>query len=121
MTPQRDEALHSLRLADHDIAAFEALLQHPEVHPAMACFHAQQAIEKSRKAVLFSRSVEFRRTHDLLELANLLKRLDPDFLKVAQVLEPIRGGLPLRRDGAPRAGHSGFGRGRQSDARMGGS
>jgi HEPN domain-containing protein len=52
MTPHRDEALRSLRTADHDIAAFEALMQHPEVHPAMACFHAQQAIEKCLKAVL---------------------------------------------------------------------
>ena len=64
MTPHRDEAQRSLRLADHDIVAFEALMQHPEVHPARACFHAQRAIEKSLKAVLVSRQVEFRRTHD---------------------------------------------------------
>ena len=74
MTPHREEALRSLRMADHDIAAFEALLQHPEVHPAMSCFHAQQAIEKCLKAVLFSRLVEFRRTHDLTELSDLLVR-----------------------------------------------
>ena len=73
MTPHRDEALRSLRMADHDIAAFEALMRHPEVHPAMACFHAQQAIEKCLKAVLFSRRVEFRRTHDLTELSHLLE------------------------------------------------
>jgi len=73
MTPQREEALRSLRLADRDIAAFEALLRHPEVPPAIACFHAQQAIEKSLKAVLFSRLVEFRRTHDLIELSALLE------------------------------------------------
>jgi HEPN domain len=73
MTPHRDEALRSLRMADHDIVAFEALMQHPEVHPAMACFHAQQAIEKSLKAVLFSRQAEFRRTHDLTELSHLLE------------------------------------------------
>ena len=74
MTPHRDEALRSLSLADHDIAAFEALRQHPEVHPAIACFHAQQAVEKCLKAVLFARLIEFRRTHDLIELADLLER-----------------------------------------------
>jgi HEPN domain-containing protein len=74
MTPHREEALRSLSLADHDIAAFEALRQHSEVHPAMACFHAQQAVEKCLKAVLFARLVEFRRTHDLIELADLLER-----------------------------------------------
>jgi hypothetical protein len=73
MTPHRDEALRSLRTADHDIAAFEALMQHPEVHPAMACFHAQQAIEKCLKAVLFSARVEFRRTHDLTALSDLIE------------------------------------------------
>jgi len=61
MTPQREEALRALRLADRDVAAFEVLSRHPEVPPAMACFHAQQAVEKSLKAVLFSRLVEFRR------------------------------------------------------------
>lgn len=74
MTPHREEALRSLRMADHDIAAFQALMQHTEVHPAMACFHAQQAVEKCVKAVLFSRTVEFRRTHDLTELSDLLER-----------------------------------------------
>jgi len=72
-TPEREKALRPLRLADRDIAAFEALLRHPEVPPAIACFHAQQAIEKSLKAVLFSRLVEFRRTHDLIALSDLLE------------------------------------------------
>ena len=87
MTPHRDEALRSLRMADHDVAAFEALMRHSEVHPAMACFHAQQAIEKCLKAVLFSRQVEFRRTHDLTELSYLLARsgvpipVDEEWLK----------------------------------------
>ena len=40
----------------------------------MACFHARQAVEKCFKAVLFARRVEFRRTHDLIELWNLLER-----------------------------------------------
>ena len=38
------------------------------------CFHAQQAVEKCLKAVLYEKHVDFRRTHDLTELAALLQR-----------------------------------------------
>ncbi len=46
---------------------------------AAVCFHAQQAVEKSLKAVLFLKLIEFRRTHDLVTLAALLRRrgIDP--------------------------------------------
>lgn len=36
------------------------------------CFHAQQAVEKSLKAILAVRGVEFPRTHNLRILMNLL-------------------------------------------------
>jgi HEPN domain-containing protein len=38
----------------------------------MVCFHAQQAVEKSLKAVLFERQMGFGKTHDLEWLAGLL-------------------------------------------------
>lgn len=72
MTPALEEALRMLRLADADLAAFNVLLASAEVSPAIAGFHAQQAIEKCLKAVLFARGMPFRRTHDLIELADLL-------------------------------------------------
>ncbi|MEO8122356.1 MAG: HEPN domain-containing protein, partial [Rhodoferax sp.] len=40
---------------------------------AMVGFHAQQAIEKSLKAVLGANLIEFRRTHDLVSLLDLLQ------------------------------------------------
>ena len=61
-----------LRLADADLAAFTVLHASSDVAPAMAGFDAQQAIEKCLKAVLFSQGISFRRTHDLIELADLL-------------------------------------------------
>ena len=67
-----DEAWRSLRLADHDIVAFDILKQEPEVHVSIVNFHAQQAVEKSLKAVLYSRQIGFDRTHDLVKLAGLL-------------------------------------------------
>ena len=50
MKPHIEEALLSLRLADRDIKAFEVLSKDPEVHLSVACFHAQQAVEKSLKS-----------------------------------------------------------------------
>lgn len=72
MTPQREEAERFMRLARRDEAAFLALLGSATVDFAVACFHAQQAVEKALKAVMFLHGLEFRRTHDLEELAGTL-------------------------------------------------
>ena len=58
-----------LRLARRDEAAFDALLAAPQVPASVALFHAQQAVEKALKALMSLHSLEFRRTHDLDELA----------------------------------------------------
>jgi HEPN domain-containing protein len=72
MTPQREEAARLLRLARRDQAALVALLGAPGVGVAVAFFHAQQAAEKALKAAMCLRSLEYRRTHDLEELAGRL-------------------------------------------------
>jgi HEPN domain-containing protein len=72
MKPHIEEAVQVLRVAARDIQAFDVLKEAPEVHISIVCFHAQQAIEKSLKAVLFLHQIEFRRTHNLTELAELL-------------------------------------------------
>lgn len=79
MTPNIEEARRSLRAADRDIKAFEILKDAAGAPVAAVCFHAQQAIEKSLKAVLFLHLIEFRRTHDLVKLAGLLRNqgIDP--------------------------------------------
>lgn len=76
MTPQREEAGRFPRLAKRDQAAFSALLNAAAVDPAVACFHAQQAAEKSLKAVMCLHGLEFRRTHDLEALAAILRDVD---------------------------------------------
>ncbi len=72
MTPFHEEASRLLVLAKRDRAAFLALLGVEAVGLGIACFHAQQAAEKSIKSVLALKGIEFRRTHDLLALASLL-------------------------------------------------
>ncbi len=74
MTTSLDEARRFLSLAADDLAAFRALAALPHIRLAIAFFHAQQAIEKSLKAVLFARGEEFRKTHDLYELADHLAK-----------------------------------------------
>jgi HEPN domain-containing protein len=69
-----EEARRMLDLADRDIGAFNILKASPHVHLTIICFHAQQAVEKSLKAILFSRQIEFRRTHNLFNLAALLQQ-----------------------------------------------
>lgn len=70
MTASLDEARRFLNLASDDLAVFRTLAATPHIRPAIAIFHAQQSVEKSLKAVLFAGEVEFRRTHDLYELAD---------------------------------------------------
>ncbi len=74
MTALLDEARRFLDLAAHDLAAFRALADLPHIRQAVAIFHAQQSVEKSLKAVYFVRGMEFRRTHDLLDLAGRLEQ-----------------------------------------------
>ncbi len=72
MTPFIEEAKRLLRVAGRDYQAFTILPNHPEAELAPTCFHAQQAVEKALKAVLTIKHIDFRRTHDLEELANLI-------------------------------------------------
>lgn len=72
MTAFLDEANRLLSLAKRDQAAFLALLGVEAAGLSVACFHAQQAAEKSIKAILVLHGIEFKRTHDLLALASLL-------------------------------------------------
>lgn len=86
MTPGIEEALRLLRLAEKDLRAFLVMKDHPDVTFGIACFHAQQAVEKSIKAILFFHGIEFRRIHDLEELAALLSRNGVDTpVSIAQI------------------------------------
>jgi HEPN domain-containing protein len=61
----------------------------PEVLLAMLCFHAQQAVEKSLKAVLLAHGRVFPYTHDLAQLITLVKHAGlpwPDALDTAAEL-----------------------------------
>ena len=71
MATSGDLARVLLARAAEDEAAARALLPITDVTDSMVAFHAQQTVEKSLKAVLASRGVEFPFTHDLGALEEL--------------------------------------------------
>jgi len=73
MMPGHEEALRALRVADRDIVAFSKMKNDPDFHFATTCFHAQQAVEKCMKAVMFERGIAFAPIHDLARLAMILQ------------------------------------------------
>ncbi|MFA6174776.1 MAG: HEPN domain-containing protein, partial [Kiritimatiellales bacterium] len=56
-----------------DLAAASALADNPQISDDIVGFHCQQAVEKFLKAVLVKNGVVFRKTHDLVELTELLE------------------------------------------------
>lgn len=62
-----------LHAAQQDLAACQLLANSAGIGDAIVGFHAQQSVEKSLKAVLSARMIEFRRTHDLILLMDLLQ------------------------------------------------
>jgi HEPN domain-containing protein len=64
-----------LRHARSDLAL--ARVERPaEVFLEMLCFHAQQAVEKSIKAVLLAKGIHFPYTHDIAKLISLVKETE---------------------------------------------
>lgn len=68
-----DLARQFLALADRDIKTFQLLVVASDSDDQAVGFHAQQAIEKCLKAVLSANQFGFRKTHDLVELLDLLR------------------------------------------------
>lgn len=53
------------------------------------CFHAQQCIEKYLKARLFDATISFGKTHDLLNLLDSLKPVEPQFKMLHKALSEL--------------------------------
>jgi HEPN domain-containing protein len=77
MKSPREHALGLLDKAEHDLIAARATLS-TGMALDMVCFHAQQATEKSLKALLALHDVEYPWRHDLAELVELVKPLAPE-------------------------------------------
>src|SRR6185312_8527759 len=92
----QDLAAQLLRKAVDDEEAARAMLPLEPVTDAIVGFHAQQAVEKSLKAVLAARNVEFPFVHDIGVLADLCEEAEaslPDELDGIDRLTPYAAGL----------------------------
>jgi HEPN domain-containing protein len=85
----RYEAEEWLLKARQDLAGATALLSASPALPDVAVFHAQQAAEKSWKALLAWHGATFRKTHDLRELGQQLADLDPSLRELAILAEQL--------------------------------
>jgi HEPN domain-containing protein len=91
MKSPRDHALALLKKAANDLVAARATVATGKAFDTV-CFHSQQAVEKSLKAILALQDVEYPWRHDLGELLELVKPLAPE---VAPFEDRILGMTPF--------------------------
>ena len=73
--------------AESDLKLAQLAANDPHIMAGQVCFHAQQAAEKSIKAVLLLRRIEFPLTHDLEELLKISE--DQGLLPSEEVQEAV--------------------------------
>jgi HEPN domain-containing protein len=77
--------------AESDLRLARLAANDPQIIPGQVCFHAQQAAEKSIKAAMLFRGIEFPLTHDieeLLEIAEGRGLIIPEEIQEADHLTP---------------------------------
>src|SRR5687768_17099397 len=86
MTPREEEILRLVRQwlkkAEEDLGVAQHLLAQQTPFLSAIGFHAQQVVEKFLKALLVRHQIEFRKTHDLGELLDLIQPTDPSASKI---------------------------------------
>jgi HEPN domain-containing protein len=68
-----------LRKAENDLKIGQGEMKTSEPTTDMICYHMQQCVEKYLKAYLVLHQKPFRRTHDIAELIEQCKEIDPTF------------------------------------------
>jgi HEPN domain-containing protein len=62
-------------LADRDLKVSEVIIKDDEPFTNIIAFHCQQAIEKYLKAYLIEKDVPLEKTHDLVKLNGMIKKI----------------------------------------------
>ncbi len=68
-----------IKKAENDLKIGTGEMQTKDPATDMVCFHMQQCVEKYLKAYLTLHGKPFRRTHDISELIELSREIDPEF------------------------------------------
>lgn len=80
-----------LEKAVEDLVSAKILIEHKPAILNTACFHCQQAAEKSLKSFLVFKEIEFEKLHNMNYLMNLCVKADKEFESLdeqAELLNP---------------------------------
>lgn len=101
-SPELEAAEALLRAAADDEAAVRELLDSSRVGDSVVGFHAQQTVEKTLKAVLASRGVDYPFTHDVARLLDVVGRAQlPEALPIRDAEDLTPWATELRYGGSP--------------------
>jgi len=89
MTFAPDEVIEWLTKANRDLMAAEILIDHEPPVLDAACFHCQQAVEKSLKAFLVWQAIPFEKIHSLTYLMDLCQSREPGFASLREQAEAL--------------------------------
>lgn len=89
MPPELAEVRRWLVKARHDWTAATKIFTPDCDETDVAAFHCQQAVEKTLKAYLVSKNVEFEKVHDLGHLLDHCAKMDRDFESLREAVEPL--------------------------------
>lgn len=91
MSEKKREAELWVIKGDHDLGTARITFKHIPEFIDTVTFHCQQAVEKYLKAYLIYLGVNFRFTHDLIYLLDLINESDSDFRKYYNEVAQIQG------------------------------
>ncbi len=93
----RDYVEKWLFRANEDVAVIDRLTQsEPQAYASSICFHAQQAVEKSLKAVLAANGIDFPRTHDVDFLLDECRKVVPGLFEAIDLKSLTDFGVSVR-------------------------
>jgi HEPN domain-containing protein len=89
MQPATDEVIEWLTKAERDLMAAAILIDHEPPVLDAACFHCQQAVEKTLKAFLVWQAVPFEKVHNLAYLLDLCASKEAGFASLREQAESL--------------------------------
>jgi len=90
MNVQADDIIQWIIKADHDLGTAKITYLHIPEYLDTVTFHCQQSVEKYLKAYLIFLGIDFRFTHDLVYLIDLITQKDKDFINLYDELSELQ-------------------------------
>lgn len=91
MNEQYNEIKQWIIKGDHDLGTAKVTYLHIPEFLDTVTFHCQQAVEKYLKAFLIFQTTEFRFSHDLVYLLDLINQKDPEFEQFYDSVSELQG------------------------------